>query len=553
MIENVPLERLRMRGNARTNFDAMQLEELVSSMRDFGGAMQLPVGYRAEDGFVELICGERRMRAQTLLREREGARWASMPVRLIEEPTEADFRKWSLAENLQRVDLKPSEIGGWLQSMLELEDPTTGRALWTQASLAEEIGKQPRWVTSVLAANRAPAEVVRAVDEGRCSVEVAGLVGSLPAAVQEDAAREVVLGPMGPMAREAARSWVAERYRRDLRAADFDPRLDYGPEMGPCRLCEWWGGNREDVAGVQRSQTCLNPACFGRKQRTHAEMAARDGGVEVRWLSSEEAEGIFEGYSGSLAPGCGYVDLGAKPEAGLLVDGTLNRDSVPTWRKVLAEEGLASVSVLDDRGRRRDLVEADAAIRAGVAGRYGSLFRPDAGKGLLSAEEKAAKRAVDSAVEREGRSVAVEGAREWLRKFASGTVDGSRLLPLLEVALERLCKPDDVAFLGEVLEPGVCSAKGAQVMELAGMKQDVDGLTGLLALAMLVRGIRYEGFEGMIEDGPLGDLCERIGFDPAQWHRSWKRRRAAAERSAREEAARKQEERAKAEMEGRGR
>lgn len=548
VIESVSLSNIRMRGNARTNFDAMELEELSASIRDSGGALQLPVGYWAADGMVELICGERRWRAQVKLREMEGARWERMPVRLIDVPTEADFLKWSLAENVQRVNLRPSETGAWLARMLELEDPGSGRALWTQGSLAGEIGKPKRWVADVLSAVRAPAEVVKAMDEGRVGVDVAAQIGGLPVSEQERAAREVVLGAMGPMNRDAARSWIAERYRRDLRQADFDKGADYGPGLGPCSLCEWWGGNREDVAGISRTSTCLNPGCFAAKQRAHAEVEARGSGGAVRWLAPEVAEGLFEGHSRALAAGCGYVDLAAKPEAGLLVDGNLNRDAVPTWRKILAETGLVSVAVLDPGGRRRDLVEEDGAIRAGVAGRYGSLFRPNAGVGLLSAEEKATKRAIDSAMEREGRAVAVEGARVWLERFGKARVDGAMLLRLLEVSMGNHCKPDDVAFLCEVLDPAVKGGKGRQLVELAGTVLDVDGLTGLLGLVLLVRSLRYQGFEPMVEDGPLGEVCGAIGFDPAEWHRVWKRRRSAAERAAREAAEVKAMEAAQSEM-----
>ncbi len=543
VIEMVPLTEIRMRGNARTVFDAMELEELAASIRDSDGALQLPVGHRAGDGMVELICGERRLRAQSLLREREGRRWEAMAVRMMEEPTEADFLKWSLAENVQRVNLRPSETGGWLARMMALEDGLTGRGLWTLSSLAEEIGKPERWVSSVLAAIRAPEGVVRAMDEGRCSPEVAGLIGGLPERMREAAAREVVLGPLGPMHRDAARQWIGERYRRDLRQGDFDVAVeDYGPGLPACSRCEWWGGNREDVAGLSRSTTCLNPGCFAEKQRAHAEREAARSGGSVRWLSPEEGEGMFEGHSGQLAVDCGYVDLAGKPEAGLLVDGNLNRDGVPTWRKILAEEGLAPVAVMDGRGRRRDLVEAEAAIRAAVGGRYGSLFRPGAGEGLLSQEEKALKRAVDGAVEREGRAVAVEGMRGWLEGWSKGDLGPGGLLDLVEVAVGSLCKPDDVAALCEVLEPEGRDRTGRRLVELAGTMLDGEGLAGLLGLVLVVRVVRYRGFEPMVEDGPLGRLCEGLGFDAAEWHRVWKRRRGAAERRAREEGERSAQE-----------
>jgi hypothetical protein len=220
-----------------------------------------------EDGTtVKLFMGERRLRAHRMLRDRGHEQFAMMAVSIRPQPTEAQLHKWSLAENLQRVDLRPSETGEELSRMLGMEDEMSGQSLWTMRSLAEEIGKPVSWVSLAMMLVKAPDSVRSAVDEGDCAMEVGALVGILPAALREGAAAEMVHGPMGPMKRDQARVWVGERYRRDLRKAEFSVEESGLAGKPACVRCEWWGGGRTDVEGRNASTVCLNPACFLEKQ-----------------------------------------------------------------------------------------------------------------------------------------------------------------------------------------------------------------------------------------------------------------------------------------------
>jgi hypothetical protein len=212
-------------------------------------------------------------------------------VRLIERPSKAQLFKWSLAENLQREDLKPSETGEWLSRMLGEVDEDSGVPLWTSRSLAEEIGKPPQWVSLAMTLTRAPETVQRAVDSGECPMETGALVGTLPAALREGAAMEMVHGPMGAMSRDQARAWVGEMYRRDLRKAEFSTDEVGLADRPACTRCEWWGGGRDDVAGKASSTVCLNPACFLEKQKAAVMKRAEERGAQLS-LFEESGSGL---------------------------------------------------------------------------------------------------------------------------------------------------------------------------------------------------------------------------------------------------------------------
>jgi ParB-like chromosome segregation protein Spo0J len=120
-----------MWGNARKHFSQADLEELAASLLDSGEAHHPPVGFLEDpdDGTtVKLFMGERRLRAHRMLRDRGHEQFGMMAVSIRPKPTEAQLHKCSLAENLQRVDLRPSETGEELSRMLGMEDEMSGQA-----------------------------------------------------------------------------------------------------------------------------------------------------------------------------------------------------------------------------------------------------------------------------------------------------------------------------------------------------------------------------------------------------------------------------------------
>ena len=87
----------------RTNFDSVQIDNLVVSIKELGIIQPITVR-KINDGKYEIISGERRYRASKI------ANLESIPCYIKAVEDESDLLKMSLVENVQRVDLDPIEI-----------------------------------------------------------------------------------------------------------------------------------------------------------------------------------------------------------------------------------------------------------------------------------------------------------------------------------------------------------------------------------------------------------------------------------------------------------
>lgn len=552
-IEFFPVDAVRMWDNARNQFSQQELADLARTIRETEGVLQMPIGYEVDEDpiAVELVAGERRWRAYKLLRDQGHAEYAQVPVRLIRRPSEREAYKWSLIENVQRENLKPSELGDWLAKMLELEDEATGRPVWTLASLGEEIGKSNGYVSQLLTSRRAPESVRRLVDEGKCPLKIATMIGGLPGSMREGAAAEMVTGPLGVMGEVQAQAWMAEHYRRDLRHADFDKEAIGLAGAPACVKCEWWGGNRDDVAGKNAVHVCLNPICYRSKQIAAAATQA-EGPTMV--LDDAEAARLWEPHTGLLSPESGYIDVTERPSPTVLADVARSAGAVvPTWGEVLRGAGLdTAVAAFAPNGARHLLVETGEALRVAASSRWGQLFKEGAVAGYLSPEEKSAERQAKAAGDKEFRAMVGEGLCELVRGFSAA--EQPVLTHAIRAAVEDLCKGDDLALLAEVLgvsgrDQGIGEAIDAWLKGQA----TYDGLVSALVAVLLVRRVRYEGFAPLVQDegAPLAELCALANFDAADWNKRAKRKRQAAEMHAREAAMQKAKEKAGKAIEGR--
>lgn len=547
-IEFFPVDSVRMWDNARNQFSQQELADLARTILETEGVLQAPIGYRVDDApmAVELVAGERRWRAYKLLRDQGHEHYAQVPVRLIRRPTEREAYKWSLIENVQRENLKPSELGDWLAKMLELEDEATGCAVWTMESLGEEIGKTKAYVSYLLTSRRAPEEVRRLVDDGKCPLKIATMIGGLPASMRDGAAAEMVTGPIGVMSEAQAQAWLADKYRRDLRHADFD-RDSTGLAGSPaCVKCEWWGGNRDDIAGKNAVHVCLNPICFRRKQI--AASATRTEGPSMV-LDDGEAAGLWEPHTGLLSPESGYIDVTERPSPTVLADVARSAGAVvPTWGEVLRGSSLeTAVAAFGPNGARHVLVETGEALRVAASSRWGQLFKEGAVAGYLSPEEKSAERAAKAAGDKEFRAFVTEGLCELVRGCATEDAERAVMTHAIRAAVEDLCKGDDLTLLAEVLGVPMRDRAVGEAIDgwLVNEARAVDLLRALVAV-MLVRRVRYEGFAPLVQDegAPLAELCALADFDAADWNKRAKRKRQAAEMHAREAAMAKAKEKA---------
>ena len=138
----------------RKNFDEDGLNELADSIREHG--LVQPVVVRPlDDGFFQLIAGERRWRAA------QRAALVRIPA-VIREANEHDVLELALIENLQREDLNPIEEAQAYERLIV----DFGM---TQEEVARRVGKNRTTIANMLRLLRLPPEVQQWLRENRIS------------------------------------------------------------------------------------------------------------------------------------------------------------------------------------------------------------------------------------------------------------------------------------------------------------------------------------------------------------------------------------------------
>src|SRR5438094_7035155 len=164
----------------RKNFDEGALNELADSIREHGVVQ--PVVVRAlEDGFFQLIAGERRWRAA----QRAGL--FRIPA-VIRQATEHAALEIALIENLQREDLNPIEEAEAYERLIT-------EFGMTQEDVASRVGKNRTTVANMLRLLRLPAEVQQWLREDRLTTGHAKALLSLShLRDMVDSARKIIQG-----------------------------------------------------------------------------------------------------------------------------------------------------------------------------------------------------------------------------------------------------------------------------------------------------------------------------------------------------------------------
>ncbi len=136
----------------RKNFDEDALNELANSIREHG-VVQPIVVRPLDDGFFQLIAGERRWRAA----QRTGL--ARVPA-VVREAGEHDALELALIENLQREDLNPIEEAQAYERLI-------ADFGMTQEEVARRVGKNRATIANMLRLLRLPPEVQQWLRENR--------------------------------------------------------------------------------------------------------------------------------------------------------------------------------------------------------------------------------------------------------------------------------------------------------------------------------------------------------------------------------------------------
>ena len=166
-IVQVPLERIKRNPyQPRTQFSHDELEELMGSIKEHGLLQPLVVTPAGADGSYQLIAGERRFRAMSILGEK------TVPV-IIREATEQQQLELAIIENIQRQELNA------------LEEATAYARLadefgLTQEEISQKVGKSRSQVANTIRLLMLPKEIRDAVTEGKISASNARTLLALP-------------------------------------------------------------------------------------------------------------------------------------------------------------------------------------------------------------------------------------------------------------------------------------------------------------------------------------------------------------------------------------
>lgn len=140
--------------NPRRRFPEAELSDLAQSIREHG--LVQPIVVRPSgSGRFEIIAGERRWRAA------QQAGLTRVPV-IVREVDDRVALELAIIENVQRSDLNPLEEAGGYQSLIEEHQ-------YTQADLAQVIGKSRSHVANTLRLLRLPDEVRQMLADGALS------------------------------------------------------------------------------------------------------------------------------------------------------------------------------------------------------------------------------------------------------------------------------------------------------------------------------------------------------------------------------------------------
>src|SRR5881396_3715947 len=136
----------------RKNFDEDALNELANSIREHG-VVQPIVVRPLDDGFFQLIAGERRWRAS------QRASLLRIPA-VVREAGEHAALELALIENLQREDLNPMEEAHAYERLI-------ADFGMTQEEVARRVGKNRATIANMLRLLRLPLEVQQWLRENR--------------------------------------------------------------------------------------------------------------------------------------------------------------------------------------------------------------------------------------------------------------------------------------------------------------------------------------------------------------------------------------------------
>jgi len=178
-VTSLPLQKIEPNPlQPRKLFDEEELQTLSESIAQHGIIQPLTVR-KGENGFYQIIAGERRWRAARM------AGLRTVPVVVI-DADDRTVMELALVENLQRQDLNPMEEAMGFKQLMEEYG-------LTQEQVAEKVSKSRSAVANALRLLNLSSPIAQLVTDGKLSAGHARAVMVLKSEKQQDAAARKII------------------------------------------------------------------------------------------------------------------------------------------------------------------------------------------------------------------------------------------------------------------------------------------------------------------------------------------------------------------------
>lgn len=239
-----------------------QHRELADSIAAVG--VQQPAVARPHNGRIQLIIGERRLRASKL------AGKDTIPVIIKNNIDDRLAVELCIIENLQRKDIHALDEANGYKALIEIGDPKT--AQYDVAAIAKKVGKSGSYVYQRLKLAELIPEAQKEFRSGFITAGHAVDIARLANADQERALEFCTKGYGGrrldaPPTFRDLRAWIQDNILLDLDKAPFDttdPKLVEG--VPACNDCPKRSGSNPMLFPDMGKNTCTDPACFQTKK-----------------------------------------------------------------------------------------------------------------------------------------------------------------------------------------------------------------------------------------------------------------------------------------------
>ncbi|MBM3700057.1 MAG: ParB/RepB/Spo0J family partition protein [Actinobacteria bacterium] len=156
-IMDIPVSKIVPNKNQpRHNFDQETLQELASSIAEFGIIQPVIVRNIDRGGMYEIVSGERRFRAAKMLN------MPSVPCIINYDINDLASLEMALIENIQRDNLTPIELSHTFKQLID-------EFKLTHEELSKRVGKSRAAITNSLRLLMLPLEIQKMVDDDKLS------------------------------------------------------------------------------------------------------------------------------------------------------------------------------------------------------------------------------------------------------------------------------------------------------------------------------------------------------------------------------------------------